>query len=67
MQEPFVREQQLDPKVYYPEGYMPELLEDWPVDGDLVIPLEALPENLKESMGGAWRHKQKNLKLLEGQ
>ena len=65
IQEPFVREQQIDPAKYYPEGYHPHLLEDWPVEGDLVVPLEALPDNLKESMGQAWRLKQKNLKLIE--
>ena len=35
--------------------------------GDLVVPMEALPENLRDSMGGAWRHKQKNIKVLEEQ
>ena len=65
IQEPFVREQQIDPAEYYPEGYHPELLEDWPVDGDLVVPLEALPENLKDSMGSAWRKKQENEKARE--
>jgi len=67
IQEPFVREQQIDPELYYPKGYMPHLLEDWPVKGDLVVPLDALPENLRNSMGGAWRHKQKNQKVLEEQ
>ena len=67
IQEPFVREQQIDPKKYYPEGYMPELLEEWPVDTDLVVPVEDLPESLLESMGGAWRLKQKNQKILEEQ
>lgn len=67
IQEPFVREQQLDPEVYYPKGYHPHLLEEWPVKGDLVVPLEALPENLKQSMGESWRKKQKNLKILEEQ
>ncbi len=65
IQEPFVREQQIDPDLYYPEGYKPELLEDWPVEGDLVVPIEALPENLKESMGAQWRLKEKNKKILE--
>jgi ribonuclease Z len=64
IQEPFVREQQIDPKKYYPKNYHPHLLEDWPVKGDLVVPMESLPENLKESMGGAWRLKQKNQKIL---
>lgn len=45
-------------KKYYPKGYHPDLLEDWPVDGDLVVPLEALPDNLKDSMGDAWRLRQ---------
>ena len=67
IQEPFVREQQIDPKEYYPEAYLPHLLEEWPVDGDLVVPIESLPENLKESMGAAWRQKQKNQKILEEQ
>lgn len=64
IQEPFVREQQINPDLYYPEGYKPELLEEWPVGGDLVIPLELLPENLKASMGQQWRLKQKNLEIL---
>ena len=67
IQEPFVREQQIDPIKYYPKGYMPHLLEEWPVADDLVVPMESLPPNLKESMGGAWRHKQKNQKILEEQ
>jgi ribonuclease BN (tRNA processing enzyme) len=65
IQEPFVRDMQIDPKEYYPEGYHPELLEDWPVEGDLVVPVETLPDNLKESMGAAWRTREKNLKALK--
>jgi hypothetical protein len=67
IQEPFVREQQIDPKEYYPEGYHPELLEEWPVEGDLVVPVEALPDNLKDSMGTEWRLKKKNRKALEAE
>ena len=55
IQEPFVREQEIDPDEYYPEGYKPILLENWPVDSDLVIDVEMLPDALKESMGEAWR------------
>lgn len=65
IQEPFVREQQIDPKKYYPPGYMPHLLENWPVDGDIVIPIDLMPEKLKASMGAAWRQKLKNQKILE--
>ena len=67
IQEPFVREQQIDPASYYPEGYYPEPLETWPVDGDLVVPIELLPENLRKSMGAEWRLRMKNQKVLEEQ
>ncbi len=67
IQEPYVREMEIDPDEYYPEGFRPELMEDWPVDSDLVVPLDSLPESLKSSMGEAWRLKQENLKVLEAQ
>jgi hypothetical protein len=67
IQEPYVRDMEIDPADYYPEGYHPELMEDWPVDHDLVVPLDSLPDNLKESMGAAWRLKEKNKKILETQ
>ena len=51
----------------YPAGYHPELLERWPVSGDLVVPIELLPENLRASMGAQWRLKQKNQKILDEQ
>jgi len=64
IQEPFVREQQIDPKKYYPEGYHPVLLEDWPVKSDLVVPLDTMPPSLTNGMGEEWRLKQKNLEKL---
>jgi ribonuclease Z len=67
IQEPFVREQQIDPSKYYPKGYRPQLLEEWPVDSDLVVPVENLPENLKKSMGAHWEHTERNRKVLEAQ
>ena len=67
LQEPFIRESEIDPKKYYPEGYHPELLTEWPVDEDLVVPMDQLPENLKESMGAAWRLRIKNQKVLDQQ
>jgi ribonuclease BN (tRNA processing enzyme) len=67
IQEPFVREQEIDPKKYYPKGYHPKLLQEWPVKGDLVVPLDQLPDNLKDSMGEAWRLKQKNLEALKSE
>jgi ribonuclease Z len=62
-----IRDQQLDPDLYYPEGYKPELLEEWPVEGDLVVPIEAMPENLKKSMSDRWSQKVRNTKILEEQ
>jgi ribonuclease Z len=40
------------------------------VDSDLVVPYDALPENLKQSMGAEWRKRQEYLRLMrerEGQ
>lgn len=62
-----IRDAQIDPGLYYPDGYHPELLEEWPVEGDLVVPVEQLPENLKESMGDRWRQKVRNQEILEEQ
>ena len=62
-----IRDQHINPQKYYPKGYMPELLVDWPVEGDLVVPVEQLPENLRKSMGDRWRTKVKNNKILEEQ
>ena len=67
IQNQWIRDRELDPKVYYPEGYYPELLEEWPVDGDLVVPVEQLPENLRKSMGDRWRTRVENQKILEEQ
>jgi hypothetical protein len=57
-QEPFIREKEIDPEKYYPEGYHPELMTEWPVDTDLVVPVEVLPETMAESMGENWRDRQ---------
>lgn len=62
-----IRDQQLDPDLYYPEGYKPQLLEEWPVDSDLVVPVEDLPPNLRNSMGDRWRQKVENQKVLDEQ
>lgn len=67
IQEPFVREQEIDPKTYYPKGYYPELLEKWPVEGDLAVPLDDMPPALKKSMSDRWGQKVRNQKVLEDQ
>jgi hypothetical protein len=43
---------------HYPEGYHPELLEEWPVESDLVVNLENLPPALRKNMGENWRDRQ---------
>jgi len=58
IQESFVREQEIDPADYYPEGYQPMLLEEWPVESDLVVNLESLPPALRAGMGENWRDRQ---------
>lgn len=67
IQEPFVRQQEVDPREYYPKDYHPEVLEEWPVPGDLVVPLEALPPELERSMGEAARKKAANQEVLRQQ
>jgi len=32
-----------------PGGYCPHFLEDWPVDSDLVVPLEVLPDSMGDA------------------
>ena len=56
-----------EPYPHDPKGDHPELLEDWPVEGDLVIPVEKLHEALNKSMGQAWREREANRKVLEQQ
>lgn len=51
IQQQEIRDLEIDESLYYPEGYHPELLKEWPVDKDLVVPVEALPDSLKEGMG----------------
>jgi hypothetical protein len=58
IQEPFVREQEVDPSDYYPEGYQSILLEEWPVESDLVVNLDTLPPALERSKGENWRDRQ---------
>jgi ribonuclease BN (tRNA processing enzyme) len=55
MQEQEIRDLEVDPKLYYPEGYHPKLLTEWPVEGDLRVPSVKLPPKLKQKMGAAAR------------
>lgn len=58
IQEPFVRNIEIPPEEYYPDGYHRELLTEWPVESDLVIPLEDMPPAMLQGMGENWRDRQ---------
>jgi|GEM_PF-6476047 len=47
------------------KDYHPELLQEWPAEGDLVVPLEAAPKDMTDGMGQAWELKKKNQKILD--
>lgn len=64
IQEPFVREQEIDPAAYYPEGYHPQLLDTWPVDGDLVVPTDQMPPAMLAGMSQSRQHRQAYQKHL---
>ena len=46
MQEPTIREAQYDPNIYYPDANKPVLMEEWPTEKDLFIPLEQVPPGM---------------------
>jgi hypothetical protein len=43
------------------------LLEVWPVEGDLVVPLDKAPDELKDGMSQEWKLRNKNRAILEEQ
>jgi len=53
-----IRDSEIDPAEYYPEGYHPQLMMEWPVDSDIVVPAEAMPQQMYDSMSQNWRRKQ---------
>ena len=55
IQQQEIRDLEVDPGKYCPKGYKPELMTEWPVEGDLVIPAEEIPESMKKGMGQAAR------------
>ena len=59
IQQQEIRDLEVDPKLYYPKGYHPELLTEWPVEGDFVMPATDVPTAMKDGMGEAARDKAK--------
>jgi len=49
LQAQFIRDAEIDPKAYYPDGYHPELMEHWPTDKPLFIPADKVPESMKSN------------------
>ena len=49
IQSQFVRDAEIDPDLYYPEGYKPVLMEHWPTDKPIFIPEELVPESMKST------------------
>jgi ribonuclease Z len=60
-----IRDSEVDPREYYPEGYLPDILTEWPVKGDFAVPVEQAPPSMVESMGQNWRQKQAYKALME--
>ena len=58
MQNAEIRSTEVPTENYYPEGYHPQLIFDWPTEGDLVAPVEAMPDALINSFGENWRYKE---------
>ncbi len=56
IQEQEIRDLEIDEALYYPEGYHPQLLKEWPLDRDLIVPTEVLPESMKQGMGEKQRN-----------
>jgi hypothetical protein len=42
IQQQSIRDAEIPPEKYYPEGYAPELITEWPTDKPLFIPAEAM-------------------------
>ncbi|WP_105103353.1 hypothetical protein [Microbulbifer pacificus] len=61
-----MRDKEINPDLKYPKGFKPELLQEWPADSTLVAPVDALPANLKASMGAHWELTQKKPEGIGG-
>ena len=45
-QEHSIRDAQINPDLYYPKEYHPELVESWPSDKPVFIPESKVPERI---------------------
>ncbi|GEM81433.1 guanitoxin biosynthesis MBL fold metallo-hydrolase GntH [Vibrio superstes] len=51
IQQQEIRDLEIDESLYYPEGYHPELMKEWPVDRDIIMRTEDIPPSMREGMG----------------
>ena len=58
IQQKEIRDLEVNPDEYYPKDFHPQLLTDWPINGDLVVPAEQMPESIKKGMGEQARVKE---------
>jgi len=65
IQEPFIREQEISPDEYYPAGYLPELLSEWPTGEDIVVPTDVMPPQMLAGMSAAWRQRKAYKKHID--
>jgi ribonuclease Z len=49
LQSQFIRDAEIDPELYYPEGYVPVMMPHWPTDKPIFIPAELVPESMKSN------------------
>jgi ribonuclease BN (tRNA processing enzyme) len=49
LQEQFIRDAELDPTSYYPDGYHPQLMQEWPTDKAIFVPDSLIPPSMKSA------------------
>ena len=47
IQEQSIRDAQINPALYYPKGYHPELMESWPSHQPVFLPESRVPDGMK--------------------
>jgi len=48
VQSQFIRDAEISPQKYYPEGYHPQLMPWWPSDKPIFLPEALVPEQMKK-------------------
>ena len=53
-QQQSIRDAEIPPDDYYPKGYKPDLMQDWPTDKPVFIPADKVPP-------GLWLHPKRDV------